>query len=378
MRFSPALRDRRAVTVEHLLEAASGVDPTGRQRQRPARAVRPGQPVVAGVAVDLHRSLEALEQLLAMLAAAAGHILIHAPRRVRPGPPPLLARHRPHVAGLGLAPARVEHPDRGLVQPEVVRRLQLRLQALEHGPQMERRLADPTGQCRAVQVDPRTGVDLRLAVEGKMVGKLRYQHVGEQAFGGQGSLDEVRRCRRLGDAFLALAAGVLRAHRDDDLELRRNDVKPLGAILADLRHLATTARTQRALGLDHIKDPRQVSRQMTDVALRGRALGTRRRRRRRARRSVGLGLGERAFEFLEGEQELVGVELLGLVPEHRPAQLVEQVFETAVGVFQVLVAVGERGDLGAKRLNRRLLGLRTAPTTAVQAMRDRPCRGSVP
>ena len=235
-----------------------------------------------------------------------------------------------------------------------------------------------------------------------MVGELRHQHVGEHAFGGQRSLDEVRRRRRLGDAFLALAAGVLRAHRNDDLKLRRNDVKALGAVLADLRHFAATAGAQRALGLDHVKDPRQVSRQMTDVALRARAL--RARRRRRARRGLCFGLGERAFELLEGEQELVGMELLGLLRVDRAAQLAHQVFEPAVAVFEIAVAVGERddpgvqvfderfgalllepavavgerGDLGAKRFNGRLLDLRTAPAGAAQAMRDRPCRGSVP
>ena len=87
-----------------------------------------------------------------------------------------------------------------------------------------------------------------------------------------------------------------------------------------------------------------MGRQMTEVASRGRAL--RARRRRCARR--GLGLGELAFEFLEGEQELVGVELLGLLPEDRAPPLVEKMFEAPV-------LVGERGDLGAKRLNRRLL-----------------------
>ena len=124
---------------------------------------------------------------------------------------------------------------------------------------------------------------------------------------------------------------------------------------------------------------------MTEVALRGGALGAR--RGCRARRGVGLGLGERAFELLEGEQELVGVELLGLLPEHRPAQLAHQVFEAAVAVFEIAVAVGERDDpgvqvfddrfgavllepagvlgerrvLGAKRLNRRLLAFDQRP-----------------
>ena len=100
-----------------------------------------------------------------------------------------------------------------------------------------------------------------------------------------------------------------------------------------------------------------------------------------------LGLGERAFELLEGEQELVGMELLGLLAVDRAAQLAHQVFEPAVAVFEIAVAVGERddpgvqvfderfgalllepavavgerGDLGAKRLNRRLLAFDQRP-----------------
>ena len=209
--------------------------------------------------------------------------------------------------------------------------------------------------------------------------------MGEHAFGGHPALDEMRGRRRLSDAFLALAAGVLRAHRDDDLKRCRNDVQPLGAVLADLRHLAATAGAQDALGLDHLVGARQVGGQMTDVVFRDGTLRTR--RRRRARRGVGLGLGERAFELLEGEQELVGVELLGLLSEHRPAQLAHQVFEATVAVFEIAVALGERDDpgvqvfddrfgallfeaavalgerrvLGAQRLNSRLLAFDQRP-----------------
>ena len=68
------------------------------------------------------------------------------------------------------------------------------------------------------------------------------------------------------------------------------------------------------------------------------------------------------------------MELLGLLPEHRPAQLVEPMFEAPVllgqrgdlltqvldnplgaSLFETAVTLAERGDLGAKRLNRRLL-----------------------
>ena len=103
---------------------------------------------------------------------------------------------------------------------------------------------------------------------------------------------------------------------------------------------------------------------MTEIALRGGAL--RPRRRHRVRRSLFPGLGQRAFELLEGEQQLIGIELLGLLAEHGPAQLVEQMFETPVllgqrhhrgaqvfddplgaACFETPVAVGERDDLSA-------------------------------
>ncbi len=77
------------------------MDPTRSQRQRPARAARPA---VAGIAVDLHRSSEVLEKLLAMLAAAPGRMLMHLVRRVCPGPGPLVGR-RPFFA-TGGSPAQ--------------------------------------------------------------------------------------------------------------------------------------------------------------------------------------------------------------------------------------------------------------------------------
>ena len=106
----------------------------------------------------------------------------------------------------------------------------------------------------------------------------------------------------------------------------------------------------------------------TTVALGRGALGTR--RPLDALWSRFLGLGQRAFEFLQGEAELVGMKLLGLLPEHRPAQLAKQVFETPVllfqmtvarlqiagAVFEAAVALGERRELGVKRLERGPVG----------------------
>ena len=164
----------------------------------------------------------------------------------------------------------------------------------------------------------------------------------QQRLGRQRSLDQVSGRRCLGDTLLAGPAGILRTHGDDHPKLRRNDIEPLGAVFADANHLAAAARALDALGFDHLRDARQVGRQPTDVAFGGRTL--RPRRPRRARRRLFLGLGERALQFLQGELELVGVKLFGLLPVDRPPQLVEKMFETAV-------LLGERDDLGAQRLD---------------------------
>ena len=134
---------------------------------------------------------------------------------------------------------------------------------------------------------------------------------------------------------------------------------------------------------------------MTDVALCGRALGTW--RPRRARRGLFLGLGERAFELLEGKLELVGMELLGLLPVYRLAQLVQQMFEAAVVIaqrrdlgaqvldnrfgasfFETAVAIAQRRDLGAKRLKSRLLSFEQHPQGRCKRSQDRPCLCSSP
>ena len=75
----------------------------------------------------------------------------------------------------------------------------------------------------------------------------------------------------LDHALLAGAAGVLRSHRDDDPQLRRHDVQPLGAVLAD--HVPAPAGTLRALGLDDVLDPLKAPGQMPEIAARGTALG---------------------------------------------------------------------------------------------------------
>ncbi len=146
-------------------------------------------------------------------------------------------------------------------------------QPIHHRGQMKRRLAHPAGKRGAVQVHARAGVDLRLTVQRKMIAVLGNEHLGQRPLGRQSAGDEVRRRGGLDHAGLAGAAGVLRAHRDDDPQLRRHDVQPLGAVLADAHHVPAPAGTLRAVRFDDVFDPFQAPGQMPEVASRCTALG---------------------------------------------------------------------------------------------------------
>jgi len=56
-------------------------------------------------------------------------------------------------------------------------------EAIDHGPEVESHLADPSGQRRAIEVYPRPGQDLRLAIQRAMVGVLGDRDLGQRALG---------------------------------------------------------------------------------------------------------------------------------------------------------------------------------------------------
>ena len=197
--------------------------------------------------------------------------------------------------------------------------------------------ADPVRERRAIELDALPGVDLALPVERQVVGVFADQHMGDQRLGRQPALDQPRRCRRLDHGALAGAAAILRPAGDDHPELRRDDVEPLGDVLADPVQRAATARAGRARGLDHHLVPRQVlgQRAAIDTAL----LPARRLQRRVALLRRGLALGQRLLEVLERELQLIGIGgLLGAPPEQRPLQLLDD-------RAQLLVVPGEPGRL---------------------------------
>ena len=330
----------------------------GQPHRRTARAAGSGEPVVAGIAVDLEDAVEAVEELFGIFAAAPGRVEVDHAGRIAAAPGTVVAGQCPQPAGLGLAAARIEHRRPRLVHEQLRGLFQVPGQPVGNGPQMERRLADPAGQRRAVQIEARTRVDLRLSVERRMIGVFRHEHMRDGAFGRQPALNQPGRCRRLDDALLATPAGVFGPHGDDHPQLRRHDVQTLAPVLADPVHLPAAARAVPALRLDHPLDPRQVLGQMADIARRRRPFRRRRRLRRRGGFHRLLEFRRRGDEILEGQLPLVGRQLLGPLPVNHPLQLAHQMFETADPLGLCLVPVRQHLVLGAQRVQsgRRLRG----------------------
>ena len=236
-------------------------------------------------------------------------------------------------------------------------------QPVGYRPQVERSLADPAGQRRAVQVETGTRVDLSLAIQRGVLGVFGDEHMRDRALGRQAALDQPGRRQGLGDALLAGPAGVFRAHRDDHPKLRRHDVQALAPVLADPHHLPAAAGAERTLRLDHLLDPFQVLRQMADIARRPRPLW-RALRSRVAGRGLRLHFRTRTLQVLEGQLVLVRRQLLRPLAVNDTLQFAHQMFETAhafrlygVPVFQRRVATRQPLDLSVQRAySRRLFG----------------------
>jgi hypothetical protein len=137
-------------------------------------------------------------------------------------------------------------------------------------------------------------------------------------------------------------------------ELRR-DVEPLGDVLADPVHLTAAAGTGRVVGLDNDLVPRQVLRQSAAIATP--LSGTRRSLYPVTLLRLDLALGDRLFQVLESQLELIGVgRLLGAPPEQGPLQL----FHNGPKVLVLSGQLGRRRSFGQEQSfeGRHVLGQR--------------------
>lgn len=136
------------------------------------------------------------------------------------------------------------------------------------GLKMEAGAAGPVAQCRPIEPDPLARIDLGLTVKRRMVAKLGDDHVRNGGFGRQPAGHDVLRCVRLHDRARTAATDVFRATRDQHPPLRWDHIEAFADVLANLRHGAATARTERARRLDNPLHSWQMGRQAAATAMR--------------------------------------------------------------------------------------------------------------
>ena len=87
---------------------------------------------------------------------------------------------------------------------------------------------------RTIQIDALAAVDLRLAIERKMIGVFADENMGDHRLGRHPALDQMRRRRGLNNATLAGPAGIFGAPRDDDPDrpqvAKRQDIETAAGI----------------------------------------------------------------------------------------------------------------------------------------------------
>jgi hypothetical protein len=160
-------------------------------------------------------------------------------------------------------------------------------------------------------MDALAGINLRLPVQGEMIGVLGDQDMRDQSLGRDAAFDNARRRRRLHDHALAGAAAITGTARHDNAEGSRHDIEPLCDILADDMESAAAASADRILDINNLLDPFELHRQRAPVGLARAALtGS-----PRNRIQTGIHTRQRGIEFFERELELIVIELFRSRPE---------------------------------------------------------------
>jgi hypothetical protein len=141
---------------------------------------------------------------------------------------------------------------------------------IDDGLKQPHRLANPIGQCRAIELDPVPRVDLALPVERQVIAKLRHQQVCERRRCRTTARCRHRRRRSLGDRVAGLA-GVFGPNVPNDLEAAWHVVQHFRHILTELRHAGAAVRADACtvgVRLMHDLLARQMIRQRLALRLR--------------------------------------------------------------------------------------------------------------
>ena len=220
-------RDRRALRLVDIEELASHV----RQARDLADGTGADESLEAGVAVGVHPAGEASQMLLGVMGLAVRGKPVPSRRRTIARPRPLVAYIAPGARRRRLAGSRGEYLDRGVIGEDGPTGQHVTPHRIGQRLEQRRRLADPPGQSRALQLHPVSGEDSALAVQREVVTVFRHEHVGEEPRSGPPALDRARRQRRLMEA-LAPSAGQPWANEPLDHEARRDVLQLLGDVLA--------------------------------------------------------------------------------------------------------------------------------------------------
>jgi hypothetical protein len=336
--------DRRRTALGDVEEAAPQMGPAEGKRDRiAARGV--GNGFVSLVPIALHDAAIAIEQLERVDRAATGSVGEGDRRRIGSAPRPIVARNRPEVSLLGAAAARIEHRRGGLVDCDLAGGQNVFAQPQPERLEFGGRIADPERQHRALDVDALREQHLGLPIERQMPGIFGDQHVGDHRLGRQPALDQPFGRRRLNHAIRAGPAGIFGTMRHDHPELRRDDIEPLGGLLADHMHGRAAAGTVGVLGRDRHVDMRQVrGKRARDAAL----VAARACARRILLVFDRLVAGNGLLDVLDRQKQLLGIELLRAAAELRALQLAQQMPQ-AVYLRQRLVALGHRSVASCDR-----------------------------
>ncbi len=180
------------------------------------------------------------ELFSAVLALTVGRVAIEHGRRRRSCMIALVAQIDPESAGLGLAGARRQNVDRRVIGVDDAPRHHVFRYSLDQRTQQPRDVPEPLGELAAIDVEPRSRVNLGLPIERKMVAKLRHHDVGEET-----RVDHAARNRQIGHRCLhhglALSARAGRPHVTVHLEARRDVGQHLGDSLAHRAQLGPAA-----------------------------------------------------------------------------------------------------------------------------------------
>ena len=217
------------------------------------------------IAIGVHPAAEVGEVILRVLAFAVTGEAIPGCRWRGAAPRPFVAGIGPEPCRLGLSGAGRQHADGRVVGEDRLGRQDMAADGIGQGFQQGRALADPVGQCRAIQIEAFAAEDLALAIQRKMISVFADQHMGQQARTWAAALDGARRKRRLDEAF---AAGAGQPVPDDPVHdeaaghvfqfFRPSSGKPLRKPLIP-RINCFCSNPDRLLILLHLADPAQTA-----------------------------------------------------------------------------------------------------------------------